>query len=486
MAMATEYRLPMAASKALACVLLAFAVCACATAQGASQPPVQSSAPAPSAPSSTAPSSSTPPSGTSSSSTHRSGHHIRVPDDDSPAQPPELTEAETAIEKQNYAAAEPLLQKLVERAPTSYVGWFDLGFVENALGNVEASIAAYRKSVAAKPDVFESNLNLGLQLAKSGQPGAEEFLRAATHLKPTSHVAEGQYRAWLALGHTLEKSKPDEAVAAFQHAASLQPKEVEPHFAAGMLLERENNFADAEREYKRALALDPGSTDAAVALANLSMRGRRLPEAEEYLRKLLAEHASSGSESAAVEIQLGRVLAAEGKNDEAIAAMNAGIKLAPGDEAARRDLAEIYVAAGKNDLAESSYRALVAAHPNDAELHRSLGQALLRQKKFPEAQQEFLNTVKLKPDFGEAYGDLAFAAGETQNYALVIRALDVRVKLLPETPITYFLRASACDHLRDFKTAAVNYHLFLNTAKGKYPDYEWKAEHRLIAIEPKK
>ncbi|MGA2945847.1 MAG: tetratricopeptide repeat protein [Candidatus Sulfotelmatobacter sp.] len=466
----------MAASKSLASALLALA-CVCAAAQDASPPPVQSS----SSPSSPTQSSPAQPSGA-----HRSVHHIQVLDDDSPAQPPELTQAEAAIEKQNYAAAEPLLRKLVERDATSYEGWFDLGFVENALGNVDASIAAYRKSVAAKPDVFESNLNLGLQLAKTGQPGAQEFLRAATHLKPTSHVVEGQYRAWLALGHTLEKSKPEEALDAYQRAASLQPKETEPHFAAGMLLERENKFADAEQEYKQALALDPGSSDAAIALANLSMRGRRFPEAENYLRRLLAEHPYSAPESAAVEIQLGRVLAAEGKTDEAILMIVAGIKLAPGDEAAQRDLAELYVAAGKNDLAESSYRALVAAHPNDAELHRSLGQALLRQKKFPEAQQEFLTTVKLKPDMGEAYGDLAFAAGETQNYALVIRALDYRVKMLPETPITYFLRASACDHLHDFKTAAVNYRLFLNTAKGKYPDYEWKAEHRLIAIEPKK
>jgi tetratricopeptide (TPR) repeat protein len=475
----------MSASKSLVSALLALVVGICAAAQAPSQPPEQSSAPS-SAPSSTTPSSSPPSAGTSSSSSHRSGHHIRVPDEDSPAQPAELTEAEAAIEKRNYVVAEPLLEKLVARDVTSYVAWFDLGFVENALGNVEASIAAYRKSVAAKPDVFESNLNLGLQLAKSGQSGAEEFLRAATRLQPTSHVAEGLYRAWLALGHTLESSKPEDAVAAFQHAASLEPKEAEPHFAAGMLLERANRFADAEQEYKRALGLDPGSSDAAVALANLAMRGRQFPEAEQYLRRLLAEHARSVSETAAVQIQLGRVLAAEGKNDEAIQAITAGIKLAPGDEAAGRDLAEVYATAGKNDLAESSYRTLVAAHPNDAGLHRSLGQALLRQKKFPEAQQEFLNTVKLKPDFGEAYGDLAFAAGETQNYALVIRALDVRVKLLPETPITYFLRASACDHLRDFKTAAVNYHLFLNTAKGKYPDYEWKAEHRLIAIEPKK
>jgi Flp pilus assembly protein TadD len=137
-------------------------------------------------------------------------------------------------------------------------------------------------------------------------------------------------------------------------------------------------------------------------------------------------------------------------------------------------------------LAEASYRALVAAHPNDAELHRELGQALLRQKKSKEAEQQFVTVVGLKPGWGEAYGDLAFAAGENENYVLALRALDARAKLLPETSITYFLRASACDHLRDFKAAAVNYHLFLKTADGKYPDYEWKAKHRLIAIEPKK
>ena len=52
--------------------------------------------------------------------------------------------------------------------------------------------------------------------------------------------------------------------------------------------------------------------------------------------------------------------------------------------------------------------------------------------------------------------------------------------------MTYFLRASAYDHLRDFKNAALNFHLFLKVANGKYPDQEWQAKHRLIAIEPKK
>jgi Tfp pilus assembly protein PilF len=424
--------------------------------------------------------SSPPPS--SQTQTHRSVHHIQVRDEDSPTQPAELTAAEAAIEKKNYSAAEPLLRKLLEHDPASYVAWFDLGFVENALGKVDDSIAAYRKAVAAKPDVFESNLNLGLQLAKTGQPEAEEFLRAATHLKPTSQPAEGQYRAWLSLAETIQESKPEDALVAYQQAATFQPREAEPHLSAGQLLERENKFADAEQEYKQALALDSQSTDAVIGLANIYMRGRRFPEAEDYLRKLLAEHA----DSAPVHIQLGRVLAAEGKTDATIAELQAGIKLSPRDDAAQRDLADLYTTAGKNELAEAAYRELLAGHPNEAELHRRLGQALLRQKKFPEAQQEFVNAVKIKPDLGEAYGDLAFAAGENQQYPLVIRALDARAKVLPENPVTYFLRASAYDHLRDFKHAAVNYHLFLNTANGKYPDDEWKAKHRLIAIEPKK
>jgi tetratricopeptide (TPR) repeat protein len=369
----------------------------------------------------------------------------------------------------------------VERDPANYVAWFDLGFVENGLGKIDESISAYRKSVAAKPDVFESNLNLGLQLAKGGLPDAERFLHAATQLKPTSHAAEGQARAWLSLGHVLEESKPEEAVSAYRQAATLQPKDAEPHLAAGLLLEQQNKFADAEREYKQALALNAGS-DALVGLANIYMRGQRFPEAEEYLRKIASAH----PENPAAHAQLGRVLAAEDKNDEAISELQTAAKLAPADTSLQRDLADLYSAAGKNDQAESAFRALIAAHPEDPESHRKLGQALLRQKKFPQAQEEFLAAVKLKPDLAEAYGDLAFAAGENKNYALTIKALDARAKFLPEIPITHFLRASAFDHLRDYKKAADSYRRFLETAQGKYPDQEWQAKHRLIAIEPRK
>src|SRR5580658_5139809 len=301
----------MGASKVLAGCLVVLTAAVCLVAQDTNPPQGASSTS----------------SSSSSSQPHRAVHHIQVEDNDSPSQPAELTAAEKAIEKRDFVAAEPLLRKLVDREPASYVGWFDLGFVENALGRLDESIAAYRKSVAAKPDVFESNLNLGLQLAKTSQPDAEQFLRAATRLKPTSHLAEGQYRAWLSLGETIEKTKPEEALAAYQQAAALQPKEAEPHLSAGLLLERENNHLQAEQEFKQALALDSRSTDAVMGLANIYMGEHHFPEAEEYLRKLLAANA----DSAALHIQLARVLAAEDNTKAAVPEMEMGVKLAPGD-----------------------------------------------------------------------------------------------------------------------------------------------------------
>jgi Flp pilus assembly protein TadD len=412
--------------------------------------------------------------------THTTVRHYKERIDDTP---PEIAQAEDAIQKNDFTGAETLLKKAIDKDPKNYQAWFDLGFVLNRLGRVEDSIHAYRQSVAAKPEVFETNLNLGLMLVRFNSPEAERYLRAATGLKPTDHVEEGQARAWLALAHLLENTKPEDALAAYRKASELTPKDTEPHLSAGLLQERQKEFSAAEAEYKQVLAVDPHSTEAAIGLTNLYMKSGRLGEAEPLLRRLATER----PDDAGIHLQLGRVLAAQSKKDDAITEIQTALKLAPADSDAQREIADLYSSAGKNDLAENTYRALVTTQPKDPELHRGLGQALLRQKKFPEAQQEFLTALRLKRDSPDVYVDLAFAASENKNYELTIRALNGRTLLNAELPaICFFLRASAYDHLRDYKQAAVDYHHFLDVANGKYPDQEWQATHRLIAIEPKK
>jgi len=245
----------------------------------------------------------------SAQTAHTTVRHHKVAEHDS-SFPPELTKAEEAIEKKDYATAEPLLEKVVAANDANYQAWFDLGFVRNAVGKTDESIAAYRKSVAAKPDVFESNLNLGLMLARAGHPDAEQFLRAATKLKPTAQIEEGQARAWLSLAHVIENTKPDDAIAAYKEVVRLQPKDPEPHLSAGGLLEKQGNLDGAEQEYKQALALDGKSADALTGLVNVYTRGKRYADAEDLLRKL----ADLYPEDTVARVQLGRVLAAGGKN----------------------------------------------------------------------------------------------------------------------------------------------------------------------------
>jgi Flp pilus assembly protein TadD len=411
--------------------------------------------------------------------------------------PQEIRNAEAAIDKKDYAAAEKFLAAFAAKDPNSYRVWFDLGYIYTAQDRTEDAIVAYRKAVAAKPDVFESNLNLGLLLARTNNPDAATSLRAATQLKPSSQPEVGLVRAWSSLAQVLESKSPEEAAAAYREALKLQPKDSGLHLALGAVLEQAKDEKSAESEYQQVLDLGSigtasmgtasTSADAVTALANLYMRQKRFPLAEAMLRKLLASSPDATRPGAAAQhVQLGRVLAAEGKYEEAASELDAGIRLAPGDAAAVRDLADVYALNKRNAEAEALYRQLLTAKPDDAELRDALGKSLLDQHKFSEARSEFLKAVKLKPDFGSAYGNLAIAANENKDYPLVIRALDARAKFLPELPFGYFLRATAFDHLKDYKNASLNYHKFLDVADGKFPDQEWQARHRLITIEPKK
>lgn len=394
----------------------------------------------------------------------------------------EIAQAEAAIEKKDYAAAENQLKKTTAAHPLNYRAWYDLGYLYTLTNRPVDAIRAYRSSVEAKPDVFESNLNLGLALAAEGDAEAAKYLQAATGLKPETHAADSLYHAWLALGRVQAKSKPEAAMEAFQQAAKLKPGDAEPHFYAGTLLEKRKNYAGAAGELEKAAAIAPRDAEIAAALANVYMEGRDFGRAEAALRKYL----ELDPKSATAHLQLGRVLAAEGKADAAAGEYEAAGKIAPNDPEVGREMARMYLDAGKYAEAAAAYQGLVQQSPGDAELHYALAQAQLHMKDFVGAQNTLAKVVQLKPDFAPAYSDLALATSENKRYDLTVKALDLRAKLAPETPGTLFLRATALDHLRDYKNAALAYKQFLATAEGKYPDQEWQARHRLIAIDPEK
>ena len=55
--------------------------------------------------------------------------------------------------------------------------------------------------------------------------------------------------------------------------------------------------------------------------------------------------------------------------------------------------------------------------------------------------------------------------------------------MLPQSPSSLFLAATAHDKLHQVKLASDLYKQFLSVADGKFPDEEWEARHRLITLE---
>ena len=389
-----------------------------------------------------------------------------------------LKDAESLLQKQQFSQAEEKLQALIAAQAENPQAWFDLGFAQSRLGKTVEAISAYKKAAQLSPRWFEAQQNLGLALAKSGDlRAAAAALKTAVTLKPTIGGKQALAGAWLSLAQVTEDSQPQDSLAAYQKAAELDPASPEAQLGAARMAERSGNAAAAEQQYLK--LAEAGNNDGIEHLIGLYLRQKRFADAESWLRKYI----SANPQNTAVQLQLGKLLAAEGKTQEAISALEPVYKAAP-DPKIAGVLASLYLEARQYPAAADLLRPLIAQNPNDPQLYLDYGSALMHQLKYPEAQTALLKAVQLKPDLVEAYFDLGYAAEQNKNYELTIRALDARARLQPETPATLFLRATAYDNLRMYKPAAENYKLFLAAAGGKFPDQEFQARHRLKAILP--
>jgi tetratricopeptide (TPR) repeat protein len=389
-----------------------------------------------------------------------------------------LKDAESLLQKQQYSQAEEKLQALTATQAENPQAWFDLGFAQSHLGKTAEAISAYKKATQLDPKWFEAQQNLGLALAKSGDlTAAATALKIAVTLKPTIGSQQALAGAWLSLAQVTEESQPQESLTAYQKALELDPTSSDAQLGAAHMAERAGNAGTAEQQYLKLAAA--GNNDSIERLIGLYLKQKRFTDAETWLHKYIA----ANPQSSAAQLQLGKLLAAEGKTQEAIATLEPLYKASP-DPKLARDLAGLYLETKQYPAAADLFRPLIAQSPTDAQLHLDYGTALMHQLKYPEAQAVLLKAIRLNPNLVQAYSDLAYAAEQNKSYELTIRVLDALAKLQPETPGTYFLRATAYDNLRMYKPAAANYKLFLGVAAGKFPDQEFQARHRLKAILP--
>ena len=393
----------------------------------------------------------------------------------------EVAQAEAAIVKADWKAAEARLDPWLAAHPGDARALFDAGYVADAQNRLEAAAGLYRRAVEANPQSFEARVELGMLLARQDKlPEARTELAAATQLNPGEAGAIAKARAWRALAEIDRADNPSKASEELLEALKLSPESQADTLLAAELASQAGQFDAAEQAYRRMLAKDPKSAAANAGLAHLLITRKQYPEAESLLRSAL----ENAPEDTALIAQLATVLAAEDKA-EALPLFQKLHEAHPKDAAITRMLAAVLDDAGDAEGSDKLYVSLLAASPKDPKLLVAHGQNLIRQLKYVEAFSAFNKATRLDEANADGWSGLAFAASKTNQPAITLHALTMRSKFLPENSSTYFLWATAYDTLHDNVQAAAYYHHFLDSSAGKLPNQEWQARQRLLVLEKK-
>jgi tetratricopeptide (TPR) repeat protein len=140
-----------------------------------------------------------------------------------------------------------------------------------------------------------------------------------------------------------------------------------------------------------------------LAQAESYHRSGQLQLAEQAYRRALQVDATN----AALHHQLGLVLGAQGKLDEAITCLQAAVERNPHDAQSLNNLGVTFRLAGRLDEAVACSRRALELKPDYVDAHNSLGVAFERQNKLDQAAACFRQVLKRNPGFAEAHSNLA-------------------------------------------------------------------------------
>lgn len=405
------------------------------------------------------------------------------------AQSAKVREAEAALQQGDFPAAVKLLTTLAAERPNDPQVLYDLGFAAERTGDDAAATKAYEGAIAAAPGIAEPKLALGLLDARAGRTEKAHGELAAVS-QTESGAPQVRARAYRALAQLDESAHPVDASSELLAAIKLTGETPEDVALSATLAERAGDASGAEAAYRRVLAKNPEDVEAATGLAHVLERSGKPAEAEAVLEAPLKAHPADPR----IVAQMASVYAAEGKAKDAIpllVQLRADPKFA-NDPALARQLARLYAVDNQNAEAEQVFRSVLAHDASAAEdgsLLDDLGSVLVRQQKYVEAEAVLSKAVSLRGSFltpaalGDAAGHLAFAASKNARPQAVLQALALRATVLPNSGPSLFLEATAHDTLHQYREAERAYRAFLAIAGGQFPDQEFQAKHRLIALE---
>ncbi len=202
-------------------------------------------------------------------------------------------------------------------------------------GQYEAAIASLRQaSMLATDDLsIKEHLGLALYFNKQYRDSADLLSRLVSDEKYKQRVD-----LFLALGECYEQTgRLDDAKGSFETATQVSPGTPEAWVSLAKVSLEKNDLRRAEMSLHRAVTLDPGSGESQLLLGYIRLRQNKLEEALPFFKK-----ASELNQGDTVSLcMVGYVYEKSGKTDLAVQCYAQALKLNPGDAMATKLMASL-------------------------------------------------------------------------------------------------------------------------------------------------
>jgi cytochrome c-type biogenesis protein CcmH/NrfG len=199
-----------------------------------------------------------------------------------------------------------------------------------------------------------------------------------------------------------------------------------------------NDSAKAIATLEQAVADEPGSAQLHILLGQAYLRANRKDDAQKQFSAGFTLDKTAGlvldSQDAEEYFVVGNVHATLGQFDQALAAYDTVLKLAPDKAGAYTNKGVVYYQQGKLDDAIGLFNKALEIDPADAETYYLLGAAQLQKEELPLAEQAFNKALELKSDLAPAYIGLGNVQLLKQNYQQAAATLEKALSFQPNSP----------------------------------------------------
>src|SRR6195256_4492105 len=380
-----------------------------------------------------------------------------------------LDEAQRNIDSNNFESAIAPLQKFIAEKPDAAFAHFQLGYTYTALHRTDEARAEYERAITLDAKMSEAHLNLGILLLNS-----QQYAAAVTPLTKAVELLPAQSRPRSLLAVAQDRSGDQEAAArSFEGVLHLDPNDLTANHYLGDLELRRNKPAEAEARFRHALEIRPDAPEILQGLAQ-SLEVQSKPEAADVYRKYLVVMPGDSSARA----HLIHLLLNAQEYDAALGELDRTDAGKPPSLDSLRMRADIQIAQKKWDDAIAALQQAVRLAPRDSQLIGGLGRVYLQKRDFPAAEKELKAALQLDGNNLLYLKDLSSTYYLSGNCPATLATLDVIAKAEPTASGAWFIRALCYDKLHQFKPALEAYDKFLALEQGKASDQIWQAQQR--------